>query len=128
MKKNLSIAFLIALIFSFKAYSQSNITWTIKNHLQKGVIKTMTTFNGNVSGFSSKEQAIAFFQKFKSHPEVASCDIITNTGTNCDMKLVMKQTHDKKYYATFAMKMGISYIVANGAKKTPAQWLEKKKQ
>jgi uncharacterized protein (DUF2141 family) len=126
MKKILSITSLIILLLSFKAYSQSNLTWTIKDQLEKGGIKTATVFNSNFAGFTSKQEAIAFSQKLKASQEIVSCDIISNSGTNCDIKLVMKQPHDKRYYAGFAAKMGISYIQVNGTKKTPAQWLEKK--
>ncbi|MBA4241000.1 MAG: hypothetical protein C0448_09755 [Sphingobacteriaceae bacterium] len=123
MKKILSIACLAILMFSFKAYAQSNITWTLKDNFAKGAIKTTTVLNSNFSGLSSKENAIAFVQKLKANPEVASCDIITNTGSSCDVKLVMKKAHDKMYYVNMAQKLGVAYIEVNGQKKTPAQFI-----
>ncbi len=123
MKKILSIACLAILMFSFKAHAQSNITWTLKDNFAKGAIKTTTVLNSNFSGLSSKENAIAFVQKLKANPEVASCDIITNTGSSCDVKLVMKKAHDKMYYVNMAQKLGVAYIEVNGQKKTPAQFI-----
>ncbi len=123
MKKILSIACLTILLFSFKARAQSNITWTLKDNFVKGAIKTTTVLNSNFSGLTSKENAIAFVQKFKSNPDVASCEIINNTGTSCDVKLVMKHAHDKFYYVNMAQKLGVAYIQVNGQKKTPSQFI-----
>lgn len=123
--KNLLSATLVCLIISASSlFAQSNVTWTIKDKLEKGQIKTMTVFNSNLSGFSNKQEAIAFCQKLKSNPEVASCDIITNNGTNCDVKLAMKQPHNKQYYISFAQKSNIANIEVNGQKKTTAQMLQ----
>lgn len=124
VKKSIATVFVILLFLT--SYGQSNITWTIKDQIQKGAVKTMTVFNSNISGFVNKEDIISFCKKIKSNPEVASCNIIKNYGSSCDIKLVMKHTHDKKYYAGFATKMGISLISINGTKKTPVQWIEKK--
>ena len=115
-------------MLSIKGYSQSNITWTLKDNLAKGAIKTITVLNSNFSGLSSKENAIAFLQKFKLNPDVASCDIITNSGNSCDVKIVMKNTHNKMYYVALAQKMGIAYIQVNGQKKTPAQFINENKK
>ena len=124
MKNLLNVA-LFCLIFSAsKVIAQSNITWTIKDNLGKGVVKTMTVFNSNYSGFSNKQEAIAFCQKLKTNPEVASCDIVTNSGTNCDVKMVMKQTHDKVYYIALAQKLNIAFINANGQAKTPTEMMQ----
>lgn len=127
MKKILSIVCLSILIFSFKARAQSNITWTLKDDLAKGAIKTTTVLNSNFSGLSTKENAVAFVQKIKANPEVASCDIVSNTGSSCDVKLVMKKAHDKMYYINMAQKLGVAYIQVNGQKKTPAQFIADKR-
>ncbi len=123
--KNLLSATLVCLIISASSLiAQSNITWTIKDKLEKGEIKSMTVFNSNLSGFSNKQEAINFCQKLKTNPEVASCDIITNNGANCDVKLSMKQPHNKQYYIGFAQKSNIANIEVNGQKKTTAQMLQ----
>lgn len=127
MKKILSIVCLAVLMFSFKAQAQSNITWTLKDDLAKGAIKTTTVLNSNFTGLNTKENAVAFVQKIKANPEVASCDIVSNTGTSCDVKLVMKKAHDKMYYINMAQKLGVAYIQVNGQKKTPAQFIADKR-
>lgn len=128
MKQIFSIICLFILAFSFNAFSQTNLTWTIKDRIEKGSIKTLTVFNSNFSGFATANEALAFCQKIKSNPEVASCEIISKSVTSCDVRLTMKQAHDKRYYASFATRLGIANIVANGNKKTPADWAEKKTQ
>ena len=124
MKNLLSVAFFCLIISASNLFAQSNLTWTIKDKLGKGAIKTMTVFNSNFSGFLNKQEAIAFCQKLKSNPEIASCDIVANNGTNCDMKLTMKQPHNKQYYVSFAQKSSITSIEFNGQKKTTAQMLQ----
>ena len=82
-------------------------------------------FNTSFSGFTSKEDATKFFAKLKSNPEVESAEV-TNSSANgdADLKLVMKDFHDKTYYVGLAQKLGVSYIVVNDQKKTPAQIIE----
>lgn len=123
MKKSLSITLFCLIISASSMFAQSNITWTLKDNFAKGAIKTTTVLNSNFSGLTSKENAVAFVQKLKANPEVASCEIINNTGSNCDVKLVMKQAHDKMYYVNMAQKLGVAYIEVNGQKKTPAQFI-----
>lgn len=128
MKKILSIICLAVLVLSNKGFSQSNLTWTVKDKIEKGFIKSHTTFNSSFSGFTNKEEANKFLSKIRSNAEVASVSVINSDANgNCDLTLVMKQTHDKMYYVGLAQKLGISYIVVNGVKKTPAQIVEEKR-
>lgn len=120
--KNLINTILFCLIISASnLIAQSNITWKFKDKLEKGQIKTLTVINSNFSGFSNAQEITTFCQNIKSNPEISSCEIITNSGTNCDMKLTMKQPHDKQYYLGFAKKSGITNIEVNGNKKTVDQ-------
>jgi hypothetical protein len=123
MKKNISIA-VCCLFVAINCFAQSNITWTIKDKLGKGAVKTTTVFNSNFSGFSSKDEVVAFNQKLKSNPEVASCEIVSNNGTNSDMKLIMKQAHDKSYYVGLAQKLDLAFIEVNNQKQTPKQMID----
>jgi hypothetical protein len=126
MKKILTVLSFFMIYCSSGILAQSNVTWTIKDHLTEGM-KSTTVFNSNFSGLKNADAGVALCQKWKANPDVLSCDIIKNSGTNCDVKLVMKQVHNKAYFARIASGMGIAYIEANGKKKTPAEWLEKKK-
>ena len=129
MKKIISIICVaVVLVLSNKAYSQSNLTWTIKDKIEKGYIKSHTSFNTSFSGFTNKTEADKFLSKIKSSPEVASIDIKNSDANgNCDLTLVMKQTHDKMYYVGFVQKLGVSYVVVNGVKRTPQQIIDEKR-
>lgn len=124
MKKILAITLFYFMCSSFNLFSQSNLTWSIKDRLEKGAIKTTTVFNSNFSGFLNKQEAIAFCQKLKTNPEVASCEIILNSGANCDMKLTMKQTHTNVYYIGLAQKLGVTNLAVNGQTKTIEQMMK----
>ncbi|MES2131783.1 MAG: hypothetical protein V4506_05490 [Bacteroidota bacterium] len=127
MKKLLSIVCLSVLMLSAKVYAQSNITWTIKDNVQKGFFKTSTTFNTHFSGFTTKAQSDVLIQKMKAFSDVASATTTNaDANGNCDLKLVMKSAHEKRYYLGVAQKLGIQYVEVNGNKKTPAQWMEGK--
>lgn len=108
-----------------KAYSQSNLTWTLNEKGEKGFFKTHTAFHSNFSGFSNKEESAKFIDKIKSNPEIASADVSNmDAKGNCDVVLNMKQPHDKVYYVALAQKLGITYIQYNGQKKTPSEIME----
>ena len=129
MKKILSIICLTVLILSGKAYSQSNLTWTVKDKIEKGYFKTHTSFNTSFSGFTNKTEATKFFNKIKSNPDVASAEVSgADANGNCDLTLVMKQAHDKTYYVGMAQKLGVAYIEANGKKQTPEQIIAEARQ
>lgn len=125
MKKIISITVFAFILLIGKSYAQSNITWVIKDKIEKGFFKTATTINSQFNGFSNKEDADKFIQKIKGNAEVASVSILnSDVNGNTDMKITMKQTHDKQYYIGMAQKLGVQYIEANGKKKTPAQYIE----
>lgn len=129
MKKLLSLVCLSVFMLSVKAYAQSNTTWTIKDKVEKGYFKTNTVFNSHISGFSNKAQADALIQKIKAMPDVASVTTSNaDANGNADVKIVMKETHNKPYYLGMAQTSGIGYIEVNGVKKTPIQWAEAAKQ
>ena len=116
-------------MLSAKVYAQSNLTWKVKDNIQKGFFKSHTTFNTSFTGFTSKEEANKFFSKMKSNPEVLSAETSNvDANGNCDLKLVMKQTHDKMYYVGLAQKLGIAYFEINGVKKTPSQIIADKRE
>lgn len=122
MKKILSITCLALLMFSSKVYSQSNITWTFKDNVQKGYFKTNTILNSNFSGFTSKDEATKFCSTLKANAELASADVSNSDANgNCDIKLTFKQPHDRQYYLGMAQKLGIAYISVNGKTHTPEQ-------
>ena len=125
MKKILSIAIFTLMLLSAKSYAQTNLSWTIKDN---GALKTRTEINSSFSGFSNQNEALAFFQKLRSNPDVASCeDLGKDASGNYNAKIKMKDVHNKQYYASFAMKYGITSITANGMTKTPREWMEKNK-
>lgn len=116
-------------MLSAKAYSQSNLTWKVKDNIQKGFFKTHTTFNTSFTGFTSKDEATKLISKIKSNPEVASVETSnSDVNGNCDLKLVMKSVHDKMYYVGLAQKLGIAYFEVNGNKKTPTQIAQEKRE
>lgn len=128
MKKIFSITCLAVLMFSAKVYSQSTITWKVKDNIQKGYFKSHTTFNSSVNGFTSKDEANKFFTKLKSNPEVLAAEVSNaDANGNCDLKLVMKQAHDKMYYVGFAQKLGVAFFEVNGKKQTPEQIIAEKR-
>lgn len=118
MKNLLSIAFFCTIFFVSKTYAQSNLTWTFKGQTPKGFLKTGTVFNSIFTGFKSNEETTSFIQTLKSNKEIASCDVLSSTKNSCDLKIVMKQTHNKPYYINLASRIGVQFISANGNKKS----------
>jgi DNA integrity scanning protein DisA with diadenylate cyclase activity len=118
MKKLLSIALFALLINSSVSYAQSNLTWVIKDQMQKGAIKTMTVFNSSVTGFKSAEEVNKFCQTLKSYPEVASCTVVSSTASSCSFKLAMKNAQNKAFYLGMAGRSGVAFISINGAVKS----------
>jgi hypothetical protein len=127
MKKILSIAVFAFILLATKSFGQSNITWVIKDNLGQGALKTKTEFSCAFVGFANQNEATAFYQKIRSNADVASCeDMGKDASGNYSVKITMKDTHDKKYYAAWANKLGVTNITANGETHTPREWLEKK--
>ena len=122
MKKILSIACLAILMLTSAAYAQSNVTWTVKDKVQKGFFKSSTVINSHFSGFANKDEATKFCSKIKAYPEVASAEVSNaDANGNCDIKLSVKQPQNKQYYVNLAQKLGVAFINVNGEKKTPEQ-------
>ncbi|MES2762999.1 MAG: hypothetical protein V4677_12375 [Bacteroidota bacterium] len=125
MKKILTITCLAILMLTGKAYSQSNLTWTVKDKVEKGFLKTATVINTNFSGFTNKDEATKFYAKIKANPEVASAEVLNSDANgNADIKLTMRQAHNKQYYIGMAQKLGVTYIQINGRRNTPAAMTE----
>lgn len=118
MKKILSIAFFCLMLISYNAKSQSNLTWTINDNMSKGFFKTATAFNSTFTGFKSAAEVTKFCQGIKANPEVQSFDVTSSTATSCSGKLVMKRAQNKPYYIGLMSKSGVTYISANGNKKS----------
>ncbi|MBS1637138.1 MAG: hypothetical protein JST26_14565 [Bacteroidetes bacterium] len=128
MKKILSIAIFALMLLSGRSFAQTNLSWTIKDDIANGGLKTKTEINSAFSGFSNQNEAIAFYQKLRSNPDVASCeDLGKDANGNYNAKIKMKEMHNKQYYVALALKYGITSITANGVTKAPREWLEKNK-
>ena len=126
-KRNVITALLIVIMITPSIIAQSNITWKFKDQLQKGAIKTTKVLNASFIGFANNAAALSFYQKMKAYDAFSSCELISSNASSCDLKLVMKQPHDKSFYAGLAQKMGVSFVEVNGTKKTPQEILNKKK-
>jgi hypothetical protein len=125
MKKILAITSVVILMLATKAYSQSNVTWTVKDKVQKGFFKTSKVINSNFSGFSNKEEATIFINKLKADRAVLSAEVSnTDAKGNSDVVLTFRDNHDKRFYVGMAQKYQVAYIAVNGDKKTPAQIME----
>jgi hypothetical protein len=103
-KKNIIAALVIVVMMVSSIIAQSNITWKFKDQLQKGSIKTTKVLNASFIGFANNAAALSFYQKMKAYDAFSSCELVSNTASSCDLKLVMKQAHDKLFYAGLAKK------------------------
>lgn len=129
MKKLLSIVCLFAIMAVSKAYGQSNITWSIKDDVQKEYFKVNTVFNSHVSGFKSKAEADAFILKLKKNTDVASVTVSNaDVNGNANVQMVMKTTHDTRYYLGMAQTLNIEFVEVNRVKKTIQQWQADEKE
>lgn len=125
MKKILTITSLVILMLATKAYSQSNLTWTVKDKVQKGFFKSSKVINSNFSGFSNKEEATVFINKLKADRSVLSAEVTsTDAKGNSDVKITFRDNHDKKFYVGMAQKYQVAYIAVNGDRKTPTQIMD----
>ncbi len=122
MKKITLITFIAFLMLSLNFYSQSNITWVVKDKVGKEFFTNHITINTNVTGFESKSQSEVFINQLKATPEVMSAEVSdAEANGNFNLILTMKNTHDSVYYIGLAQKLGVAYIIVNGEKKTTVQ-------
>lgn len=123
MKKILSIIFFALFAFSPKANAQNNLTWVVKDKIEENTFKTRLEFHIAIEGLSSPNEATAFCNKMKTNQEVESCENVGKDENGAYLiTLKMKKVNEAIYYIGWAQKLGISYIVAKGEKKTTAEW------
>lgn len=124
--KKLFISFLFCSLFvATKTVAQSNLVWTMKDKIQKGAIKTMTTFNSEFSGFKNDTEIAKFCSDLKSNKDVQSCNVVSKTNSTCKLQLVMKSAHEGPYYFQLAKNMGVEVVVANQQRKSVTESLAK---
>jgi len=116
MKKLFSVSIFCFIVLT--TYSQSNLTWTVKGEIPKGYLKRSKNFDSNFNGFKNNAETADFIQKLKSNPEIESCDVISSSANSCDVKITMKQIHEKPYYLSFASSIGVAFISINGDKRS----------
>lgn len=117
MKKYIATTLFLFIVLTGKIYSQSNLTWAFLEKFEKGQVKTTLQFKTKLSGFKNIQEANKSINILKTNSEVKSC-IITNSDNagNCDLLLIMKIPHNKKYYLTYAQKMGVIDVIYNEEK------------
>ncbi len=125
MKKILSIAFLLLALFSFNVYSQSNLTWVVKDKIEDNTFKTKQEFHISVIGLTSPNEAAEYCDKIRSNKDVESCDNLgQDVNSAYSIKFKMVKPYESNYYINWAQRLGVSFIEAKGQKKTPAEWLK----
>lgn len=123
MKKILSITCFVLLVFTTKVNAQNNLTWIVKDNIEDNTFKTRLEFHVAIEGLSNQNEVTNFCNKIKANPEVESCESVgkdANGGYLINLK--MKKTNEALYYIGWANKLGISYIVVKGEKKSTAEW------
>jgi hypothetical protein len=124
--KKIFITFLFCSLFiATKTVAQSNLVWTMKDKMQKGGLKTITTINSEFTGFKSEAEVAKFCSDLKANKDVQSCNVISKTNSTCNLQIVMKSTHDGRYYMQLASNMGVAYVVANQQRKSVSESLAK---
>jgi hypothetical protein len=129
MKKILSIACLLLLVLSAKVNAQSNLTWIAKDKIEDKTFNSQLEFHILVEGLANQNEAIMLCNKIRTNQEVESCENLGKDEKGAySINFKMKSPKEAIYYIGWAQKLGISYIVAKGEKKTPAEWarLERK--
>lgn len=125
MKKIFISLLFCSLFIASKTFAQSNLVWNMKDKIEKGGIKTITTINSEFTGFKNDSEVAKFYSNLKANKDVQSCNIISKTNSSCNIQLIMKATHDGRYYAQFAKNMGIEYLVLNQKRKSVDEALAK---
>lgn len=124
--KKIFISFLFCSLFiASKTFAQSNLVWNMKDKIEKGGIKNITTINSEFTGFKNDSEVAKFYSNLKANKDVLSCNIISKTNSSCNIQLIMKATHDGRYYAQFAKNMGVEYLVLNQKRKSVDEALAK---
>lgn len=125
MKKVVSIVILFLALVSSNVYSQTNLTWVVKDRLQDNTFKTKQDFHISVNGLNDETEANEYCNKIRSNPDVESCDNLGKDNQGAySVNFKMKKPKEASYYLTWAQKLEVSYIEAKGEKKTPAEWLK----
>lgn len=125
MKKILSFAFLLVALFSFNVYSQSNLTWVVKDKIEDNTFKTKQEFHLSVIGLTNSNEASEYCNKIRSNKDVESCDNLgqdANGSYSINFKMVKPQ--EPNYYINWAQRLGVTFIEAKGQKKTTVEWLK----
>lgn len=123
MKKILSITCLLLLVLSTKINAQSNLTWIVKDKIEDKTFDSKLEFHISVEGLTNQNEAILFCNKMRANQEVESCENLGKDETGAySITFKMKKPNEAMYYIGWAQKLGISYIVAKGEKKSPAEW------
>ncbi len=123
MKKFLSIICFTLLAFSNNAKAQSNLTWIVKDKIEENTFKTRLEFHIAIEGLSNTDEVVSFCNKMKTNNEVESCENVGKDENGAYLiNFKMKKTNEAIYYIGWAQKLGVSYIVAKGEKKTTAEW------
>lgn len=123
MKKILSIICFTLLAFSNNMNAQNNLTWIVKDKIEENTFKTRLEFHIAIEGLSNPSEVTAFCNKMKANQEVESCENVGKDENGAYLiNFKMKKTNEAIYYIGWAQKLGISYIVAKGEKKTTAEW------
>lgn len=124
MKKILSIACLVLLVLSSKVNAQSNLTWIVKDKIEDKTFDSKLEFHIAIEGLANQNEAILFCNKMRANQEVESCENLGKDETGAYLVTCkMKKPNEAIYYIGWAQKLGISYIVAKGEKKTPTEWV-----
>jgi hypothetical protein len=122
MKK---IILLASMIFSLSQMrSQANITWSIKEKIDKQYFKETKVFSGTYTGFKNEEEVQSFIQKMKEFQGVESCELLKRDKNTLTIKFTMRETHIGRYYfGRFAEDLQIGNIIINQVKKKSADWI-----
>jgi hypothetical protein len=129
MKKILSIACLLLLVLSVKVNAQSNLTWIVKDKIEDKTFNSQLEFHILVEGLANQNEAIMLCNKIRTNQEVESCENLGKDEKGAySIHFKMKNPKEAIYYIGWVQKLGFSYIVAKGEKKTPEEWarLERK--
>jgi len=128
MKKILSITFLALLMLCGKAYSQSNLTWVVKDKIGDNTFRSQTAFNTSIEGLANPNEAKAFFDKIKSNENIESCENKLEQNGSYFLALKVKKASPSSYYLALAKDLGITTIVVNGEKKSTDELIKEQKR